>query len=195
MIGDGGEDPDRRRTHDEARGKILRLNPNGSIPASNPFGTRSGLRPSQLDRVRVRSASGDLWETENGPDCNDEINLIAGRELCMGAVRGVRQPRRAAGHEPGRPPPPNPPAVAFAQTIAISGSGLLRPVRIGALYEGDLLFGCANGTCKTTVGPIGHVGLVTDRARPGRPSGEGPDRLRRAHVLDGGRAERSDLRQ
>jgi glucose/arabinose dehydrogenase len=37
VIGDGGEDPSTAQDlTDEPRGKILRLNPNGSIPPSNP---------------------------------------------------------------------------------------------------------------------------------------------------------------
>ncbi|HEY5860349.1 MAG TPA: PQQ-dependent sugar dehydrogenase, partial [Actinomycetota bacterium] len=39
VIGDGGEDPSTAQDlSDEPRGKVLRLNPDGSIPATNPFG-------------------------------------------------------------------------------------------------------------------------------------------------------------
>ena len=58
VIGDGGEDPATAQTlADEPRGKILRLDPDGSVPASNPFGSLVVvLRTPQLDRLRVRSA-------------------------------------------------------------------------------------------------------------------------------------------
>ena len=60
-------------------GKILRLNPDGSIPADNPFGPDSpvdamGIRNSF--GLCVHPVTGDLWETENGPDRDDEINRI-----------------------------------------------------------------------------------------------------------------------
>lgn len=59
-------------------GKIHRLNPDGSVPSDNPFPGNSlyayGLRNSfdfAFDPV-----SGKCYATENGPSCNDEINLV-----------------------------------------------------------------------------------------------------------------------
>ena len=123
--------------------------------------------------------TGDLWETENGPDCNDEINLIVeGRELRLGAEPAVRQRHRTAGHEPGRPDPKQLPAWWFEQTIAITGAAFCDGCGLGAAFEGDLLFGCANGNCKATVGPLGRVDLngardalsgAREDPRPGSP--------------------------
>lgn len=60
------------------RGKILRMTPRGRRPADNPIGGSRifvyGIRNSfgfDFDPV-----TGDLWETENGPSCNDEVNHI-----------------------------------------------------------------------------------------------------------------------
>jgi len=68
-------------------GKILRLNDDGSAPADNPFAGRPGYKP-ELYALGIRNAmalvvhpeTGEIWETENGPQGGDEINIIrAGR--------------------------------------------------------------------------------------------------------------------
>jgi glucose/arabinose dehydrogenase len=68
-------------------GKVLRLNDDGSAPKDNPFYGRAGHKP-ELYALGIRNAmglylhpqTGELWETENGPQGGDEINIIkAGR--------------------------------------------------------------------------------------------------------------------
>ena len=68
-------------------GKVLRLNDDGSAPADNPFAGRPGYKP-ELYALGIRNAmsiavhpeTGELWETENGPQGGDELNIIrAGR--------------------------------------------------------------------------------------------------------------------
>src|SRR5262245_14384329 len=68
-------------------GKVLRLNDDGSSPKDNPFSGRAGYKP-ELYALGIRNAmglyvhpeTGELWETENGPQGGDEINIIkAGR--------------------------------------------------------------------------------------------------------------------
>jgi glucose/arabinose dehydrogenase len=57
-------------------GKVLRLNPDGS-PATDPLpgpAYSTGLRNSF--GICVDPATGDLWETENGPSSDDEVNRI-----------------------------------------------------------------------------------------------------------------------
>ncbi len=64
-------------------GKILRLNEDGTVPDDNPFVGRSGYRP-EIFALGIRNAiglafhpeTGELWETENGPQGGDEINII-----------------------------------------------------------------------------------------------------------------------
>jgi aldose sugar dehydrogenase len=64
-------------------GKVLRLNDDGSAPADNPFSGRPGHKP-ELYALGIRNAmglyvhpeTGELWETENGPQGGDEINII-----------------------------------------------------------------------------------------------------------------------
>lgn len=64
-------------------GKVLRLNDDGSAPKDNPFAGRPGHKP-ELYALGIRNAmglyfhpdTGALWETENGPQGGDEINII-----------------------------------------------------------------------------------------------------------------------
>jgi glucose/arabinose dehydrogenase len=64
-------------------GKVLRLNDDGSVPPDNPFAGRPDHKP-ELYALGIRNAmslivhpdTGEIWETENGPQGGDEINII-----------------------------------------------------------------------------------------------------------------------
>ncbi|MFC4257120.1 PQQ-dependent sugar dehydrogenase [Altererythrobacter xixiisoli] len=64
-------------------GKILRINPDGSIPADNPFVGQPGWNP-QIWTLGHRNPlglafhpqTGQLWESEFGPRGGDELNII-----------------------------------------------------------------------------------------------------------------------
>ncbi len=64
-------------------GKMLRLNDDGSVPDDNPFVDAPGHRP-EIYALGIRNANGlawhpdtgELWETENGPQGGDEVNII-----------------------------------------------------------------------------------------------------------------------
>jgi len=77
-VGDCGN-PANSQNNAEFCGKILRFNPNGTIPADNPFGQASpafnlGLRNS-FD-FTFHPSSGAIYASENGPSCDDEINRV-----------------------------------------------------------------------------------------------------------------------
>src|SRR5262249_44541871 len=64
-------------------GKILRLNDDGSVPKDNPFVNRAGAKPEIFTmghRTRLgltfHPTTGELWETENGPQGGDEVNIL-----------------------------------------------------------------------------------------------------------------------
>ena len=68
-------------------GKVLRLNDDGTAPTDNPFAGRPGYKP-EIYALGIRNAmglivhpeTGEIWETENGPQGGDELNIIkAGR--------------------------------------------------------------------------------------------------------------------
>jgi glucose/arabinose dehydrogenase len=75
-VGDA-HDPAEAQDTSSRLGKILRVNPNGSIPASNPFGNAvwsyGHRNPFGLTH---KPGSNKIYSTENGPGCNDELNRI-----------------------------------------------------------------------------------------------------------------------
>jgi len=64
-------------------GKVLRLNDDGTVPGDNPFVGREGYKPeiytlghrSTLGLI-VHPVTGELWESENGPNGGDEVNIL-----------------------------------------------------------------------------------------------------------------------
>jgi glucose/arabinose dehydrogenase len=69
---------------DNRLGKILRVNTDGSIPDGNPFSGSIKGNPNPVWSYGHRNPFGlarrpgtkKLYETENGPSCDDEVNLI-----------------------------------------------------------------------------------------------------------------------
>ena len=64
-------------------GKIVRLNPDGSVPEGNPFVGQGGARPEiwsygnrNVQAAAINPESGVLWEIEHGPRGGDELNII-----------------------------------------------------------------------------------------------------------------------
>jgi glucose/arabinose dehydrogenase len=64
-------------------GKLIRIAPDGSVPADNPFVGRANAKPEiwsyghrNEQGLAINPASGDLWEIEHGPRGGDEVNII-----------------------------------------------------------------------------------------------------------------------
>ncbi len=59
-------------------GKILRLNPDGSIPGDNPFSNSPvwSLGHRNPEGLAWQPGTGRLYATEHGPSARDEVNLI-----------------------------------------------------------------------------------------------------------------------
>jgi glucose/arabinose dehydrogenase len=67
------------------RGKVFRIEEDGSIPPDNPFVGKAGALPAiwsyghrGLSGLTFDRARGELWATEHGPWGGDELNLIRG---------------------------------------------------------------------------------------------------------------------
>lgn len=144
IVGDGHDSANAQDLRRNLRGKMLRIRPDGGVPLDNPIlgGRRTyvfayGIRNSfgfTFDPLRGR-----LWETENGPMCNDEVNLIVRggnyawgpHESCPNTNRDGPRPRRL-------------PKASFAATIGITGAVFCDGCRLG--FQGDLFFGaCCDG--------------------------------------------------
>jgi glucose/arabinose dehydrogenase len=64
-------------------GKVLRLKDDGTVPPDNPFVGRTNARPEIFTLghrnalgLTVHPDSGAIWESENGPNGGDEINVL-----------------------------------------------------------------------------------------------------------------------
>lgn len=71
------------RPVEDPTAKILRLNEDGSIPRDNPFVGRDGYSPEIFTLghrtplgLAVHPGTGQIWETENGPNASDEVNVL-----------------------------------------------------------------------------------------------------------------------
>jgi aldose sugar dehydrogenase len=79
---------DRNRRDDaqdlgSAHGKIVRIAPDGSVPADNPFVGTAGALPAvwslghrNVQGLALHPRTGELWASEHGPWGGDEINRI-----------------------------------------------------------------------------------------------------------------------
>jgi glucose/arabinose dehydrogenase len=126
---------------DARNGKILRMNPDGSVPSDNPI---KGSLVSSLGHRNVQGlawdAKGRLWESEFGQDRFDEVNLIrAGRNYGWPNVEGIGS---TDGGKYTNPLVTWPTSEASPSGAAIVGDTMY----IGALQGQDLLRVRLDGT-------------------------------------------------
>jgi glucose/arabinose dehydrogenase len=119
-------------------GKIVRINPDGSVPKDNPFVGRKDARPEiwsyghrNPQGAAIHPETGKLWETEFGPMGGDELNIPqAGQNYGWPVVSW-------GSHYDGRAIPKPPTHPEFADAIyhwnpVISPSGI-------TFYTGDAI--------------------------------------------------------
>ncbi|MBK7116131.1 MAG: PQQ-dependent sugar dehydrogenase [Proteobacteria bacterium] len=140
------------------RGKVLRLNDDGSVPPDNPFVGREGYRP-EIYTLGHRNTlglishpgTGQMWQHENGPNGGDEINiLLPGRDYGWPQVsfgrdysgRRISEHPTRAGIEP--------PLVFWVPAIAVAGMAVYTgdkfPAWKGNVFVGGLMEGRIPGT-------------------------------------------------
>jgi glucose/arabinose dehydrogenase len=133
-------------------GKIVRLNPDGSVPKDNPFVGRTDARPEiwsyghrNPQGAAIHPETGKLWETEFGPMGGDELNIPqAGQNYGWPVVSW-------GSHYDGRaiPKPPSHPEFADAiyhwnPVISPSGITFYTADAIPA-WKGNLLIAALSG--------------------------------------------------
>ena len=129
-------------------GKVLRINPDGSVPSDNPFVGRADVRPEiwsyghrNVEGAAIHPMTGRLWTHEMGPAGGDELNVTeAGRNYGWPVVSWGR-------HYDGRviPAPTTRPDLAapiryWNPVIAPSGMAFYSGDAIPA-WKGNLLIG------------------------------------------------------
>lgn len=119
-------EPERAQNATDIGGKILRLEADGSVPADNPFGAANpvwSIGHRNSFGLCVDPESGDLWATENGPDRDDEVNLIEeGGNYGWPVVTGLADDPRFAD-----------PVAVFREPVVVTGCAVLD----GAVWFGS----------------------------------------------------------
>jgi glucose/arabinose dehydrogenase len=140
-------------------GKIMRINDDGSTPADNPFVSNRAALPQIYSYghrgalgLAVHPTTGALWESENGPNGGDEVNIIKPGVnygwpfVSLGRTYpGPWQSGRGPGHEIFEPP-----VIYWTPAIAVSGlmfyTGDALPKWKGDVFVGALRTGEIPGT-------------------------------------------------
>ncbi len=158
VIGDGHNSVNAQDRSGNLRGKILRLDTDGTAARGNPIGRiwSYGHRNSYGFAFDPRTHR--LWETENGPECTDEINLIVkGANFGWGPKETCATAKPQGTNNSG-PKPRHQPKAYFASTIGITGAAFCDQCGLGGALNGDLVFGDVN------VGTIRAIDLNATRS-------------------------------
>jgi glucose/arabinose dehydrogenase len=131
-VGETGNDT-LAQNRSSLNGKILRLNPDGSVPRGNPFGTLVWSWGHRNVQGLAWDSSGRLWESELGQNEVDEVNLIRkGRNYGWPVVEGRGSTRGGRFT--------NPKVTWPTSEASPSGAAILHgTLYIGALQGRDLL--------------------------------------------------------
>ena len=149
--------PSIKRSQDpkDYAGKTVRLRDDGAIPSDDPFFGRAGYAPAIFTLghrnghgLAVNPETGDLWETEQGPNGGDELNILhAGRNYGWPLVSYGRDYWGAPiSAHPFQPKMENP-IVVWLPSIAVTGMTFYtgerfpnwkRNLFVGGLREGGI---------------------------------------------------------
>jgi len=175
-------------------GKILRLNDDGTIPKDNPFVGKAGAKPEIYSLghrtvlgLTFKPGTNELWETENGPQGGDEVNVIkAGKNYGWPLVTYGRD------YDGKRLPGPSrdgfeAPELFWVPSVTASGilfySGDKIPAWKGNLFLGSMTVGRLPGTGNlqrivfNENGEQRRESLLTDLHQRIRDVRQGPDGL------------------
>ncbi len=133
-------------------GKIVRLEPDGSVPPDNPFVGRADARPEiwsyghrNPQSAAIHPVSGKLWVVEHGPRGGDEINIaLKGLNYGWPVIGYGIDYSGARLHEATAKPGMEQPVYYWVPSIAPSGMAFYT----GSLFQGwngSLLVGALAG--------------------------------------------------
>jgi glucose/arabinose dehydrogenase len=117
---------------------VLRVTPDGKVPPDNPFVGEDSVRPEVFTQghrstigLAVHPGTGEIWQSENGPNGGDEINVLkAGANYGWPAVSLGRDYEGKWHSERFQQQGFEDPIVYWMPSIAVSGL---------AFYTGDAL--------------------------------------------------------
>lgn len=189
-----GNDPQDLNTYG---GKILRLRDDGSVPPDNPFVNQANAKPEIFTYghrntlgMAVHPGTGEIWQSENGPNGGDEINVLkAGANygwplVSLGrAYPGPWQSKAGPNHTGFEVP-----VVYWTPAIAVSGllfyNGDKLPKWKGDVFVASLRTGEIPGTghierilFNEQMEELRREALLTDLRQRMRDIKQGPDGL------------------
>ncbi|BAH40176.1 MAG TPA: PQQ-dependent sugar dehydrogenase [Gemmatimonas aurantiaca] len=170
-------------------GKVLRLMDDGRVPPDNPFVKQAGAKPEiwsyghrNMQGLVVHPTTGDVWETEHGPQGGDELNLSqAGKNygwpvVGFGVNYGPGKAIHAGTMAPGMENAKN----VWVPSIAVSGLLLYTGTRFPE-WRNSLFVGGLAGMRLVRVTLDGQKAEVADNLVKGqgriRDVRQGPDGL------------------
>lgn len=132
-------------------GKVLRLETNGSAPTDNPFygnplwdGRIFTYGHRNMFGLAFHPVTGRVYVTENGPNCNDEINLLAsGANFGWGPTNTCATPPPAPNNTNRDGPNPVLPIWWWAGTICPTNAAIYGGPFFPA-FKGDMFMGDCN---------------------------------------------------
>ena len=167
-------------------GKVVRITPEGGVPADNPFVGRDGALPENwsyghrnIQGAALHPETGELWTHEHGPRGGDEINIArAGRNYGWPVITYGREYSGPAIGEGTAKEGMEQPAHYWVPSIAPSGMAF-HDGRGYLAWKGQLFVGALAATqlVRLEVQPDGKV-LEEERIAIGkrvRDVREGPD--------------------
>ncbi len=149
------QDPNAAQDPASLKGKVLRYNKDGTVPADNPTPGSPVFALGMRNQfgLAFHPSTGDLFETENGTDNNDEINIIrAGGNYGWPIVAGIANDPR------------------FVDPIYATGPTVVAPTGITFYTGGQLpgfnldMFWCAFNTSaltRVTLAPPDYRSIVS----------------------------------
>ena len=167
-------------------GKIVRINPDGSVPRDNPFVGRRGARPEiwSSGHRNILSAAldgqGRLWEVEMGPRGGDELNRPErGKDYGWPAIGYGEEYSGAPIHRTTQARGMEQPVYYWDPVISPSGmaiySGSLFPEWRGNVFVGGLSSKALVRLVMQGDRVAGEERLLTDRNARIREVVQGPD--------------------
>lgn len=132
-------------------GKVLRMNPDGSPPTDNPFYGNASVDDRiftyghrNMFGLAFHPITGRVYVTENGPACNDEINLLTpGRNYGWGPTETCTTPPSPPNNTNRDGPNPVLPIWWWGATICPTNAAIYAGPAFPA-WQGDLLMGDCN---------------------------------------------------
>jgi glucose/arabinose dehydrogenase len=169
-------------------GKVLRINPDGSVPRDNPFRARKDALPEiyaygfrDPEGAAIDPTTGELWTVENGPRGGDELNLVRpGRNYGFPAISyGLDFQGRMLGTGKLRKAGMEQPIYFWTPSIAPSGLAYYdgKPF---SQWRGDLFLGALAGKRLVRLHMVGgkvkeEIPLLVNLHQRIRDVREGPD--------------------